>query len=189
MKLNIYLISHPVIKILSSSSILNDNDIYTNQKKHVALLLFYEIMRKNLSFKTIHIKQILDLKTIHLADFYQKNCIITNLSNTYFLISEIKEIIPNLHIINTETLSLNYDVTNQIKKILRHDQMIKNNITIFETILIQNNILQLIEFLINKLQINIKEINIACLTCSKQALNRISEKYPQLNIYTTNIMM
>lgn len=189
MKLNIYLISHPIIKILSNPYTINNNDIYTNQKKHLTLLLFYEIMRKNLNFKTIHIRQILSLKTIHLPDFHQRNCIITNLSDTYFLISEIQEIIPNLHIINIDTLSASYDANNRIKEILRCNQMTKNKVTIFETILIQNNILQLIEFLTSKLQISIKEVNIACLTCSNQVLKKISEKYPQLNIYTTNIMM
>nr|YP_009392580.1 uracil phosphoribosyltransferase [Caloglossa monosticha]ARW61142.1 uracil phosphoribosyltransferase [Caloglossa monosticha] len=192
MQLNIYLISHPITQILSNSFTYQNINIDINEnnnKKYLSLLLFYEIMRKNLKIKNIYVKQILKLKTIYLPDFYQQNYIITDLSNTYFMISEIKAIIPNFNIINIDQLNLNYNLNDKIIKMLKQNQKIKKKIIIFETILIQNYILELIESLIKKLKINAKEINIACLVCNNQILNEISQKYPKLNVYTTKIIL
>lgn len=192
MQLNIYLVSHPITKVLSNTSTyqsMNININEQNKKKYLGLLLFYEMMRKHLYVKNIYIKQILNLKTIYWPDFYQHNYIITNLSQTYFIVSEIKEIIPNFNLINIDTFNLSYNINNTIIEILKQKRKIRKKIIIFENTLMQNYILQLIESLVNDLKINIEEINIACLVCNNQILNKISQKYPKLNIYTTKIIL
>lgn len=189
MQLNIYLISHPIIKLLSSSSNYQNTSNYINEKKYLGLLLFYEMMRKNFFIQTLYIKQILNFKTIYLPDFHQNNYIITNLSDTYFIVSEIVGIIPNLEIINIDQFHQDYYAKHKIKEMLLSCKKIKKKIIIFNTTLIENYIIQIIEFLISEIKINIEEINITCLTCSNQVLNKISKKYSELNIYTTKIIL
>lgn len=189
MQLNIYLISHPIIKILSNSIIYNNESINNkNEKKYLSLFLIYEIMRKRLTIKKIYIKQIFDLKTIYKLEPSQQNYIITNLSKTYFVIGEINTIIPNFNIINIDY----FDSKEIILK--KFDTTIKNKtkvtkIIIFEILLTSINILNLIETLINNMRIKIEELDIACIACNKKILNEISYKYPKLNIYTAKIII
>nr|YP_009392994.1 uracil phosphoribosyltransferase [Caloglossa intermedia]ARW61556.1 uracil phosphoribosyltransferase [Caloglossa intermedia] len=192
MRLNIYLISHPIIKILSNSSKYQTTDTSSNEQirqKYLGFLLFYEIMRKNFYTRTVYIKQISDSKTVFMPDPQKQNYIITNLLDTYSIVSKITEIIPNLNIINISQPDISQETTGKIQEILKYNRKFEKKIVIFETTLIQNYTTHLIEFLINKLKISIKEIDIACLICSHQVLNKISQKYPQLNIYTTRIML
>lgn len=187
MQLNIYLISHPIIKILSNS-ITQSNINNKNEQKYLSLLIIYEIMRKNLHIKSIYIKQIFTLKTIYTLNSLQQNYIITNLSNTYFFISEITNIIPNFSLINIDYLDSENNTINKLNKILKNNKIIKK-IIIFETMLTNIDTINLITILIENIQIKIEELNIACLGCNNEILNQISQKYPKLNIYTAKIIL
>lgn len=189
MQLNIYLISHPIIKILSNSIIQNNVNIHNkNEQRYLGLFLIYEIMRRYIDVKNIYIKQIFHSKIVYRLNSNKKHYIITNLSNTYSIIGKITFVIPNFHIIDIDYFNWNNHVLNKLNVIL-NDKKRQKRFIIFENILVQNNIIQLIENLNNKIKVNIKEINIACLACNQQILNKISQKYPKLNIYTTKIIL
>nr|YP_009393820.1 uracil phosphoribosyltransferase [Caloglossa beccarii]ARW62382.1 uracil phosphoribosyltransferase [Caloglossa beccarii] len=189
MQLNIYLISHPIIKILSNSTIQNEININNkNEKKYLSLFIIYEIMRKHLYIKNIYIKQIFNLKTIYTLDSQQQNYIITNLSNTYFVLEEINNIIPNLHIININYLDLNNYTVEQLTKIVKNKKY-RKRIIVFEFFLTNITIIEVIKVLIDNIKIKIEQLDIACLTCNNKVLKQISQKYPKVNIYTTKIII
>nr|QCI04536.1 hypothetical protein [Apoglossum ruscifolium] len=187
MLLNIYLISHPIIKILSNSiTYLNNNQTINEYNyKYLGLFLIYEIMRKHISLKSIYINKISYIKEISILDSNIEYYIITNLLNTHYIIGDIKILIPNINIINiTNNIeSMNDQIKEQINYLNKNKKII-----ILDNILDQSWTMILISNLINELNINTNSINIACLACYNQILDNIGQKYPQLNIYTTKII-
>lgn len=186
--LNIYLISHPIITILSDSTL--DKNFYKKSKleykhKYLGLFLLYEILRKNISTKNIYIKQILYIKKINIIDNNNKYYILTNLNKTYNLINDINILIPQIKIFNIEPYINFYKNNKELFQILCNNK-VKKNIIILDNIINNTEIFDLIKFLINDCKIN--KINIACLACDKQIINKLGNKYPKINIYTTKII-
>nr|YP_010155939.1 uracil phosphoribosyltransferase [Cumathamnion serrulatum]QQY85326.1 uracil phosphoribosyltransferase [Cumathamnion serrulatum] len=187
MLLNIYLISHPIIKLLSKSFISTQiNETQNNYKyKYISLFLFYEMMRKYLQIKIIYVKKVSYIETFYLLESNKEYYIITNLLNTYNAIGEIKILMPNITIlnINSQAQLLYRDIkginksTNKMKRII-----------ILENILDQQSIIELITILIKENNIYIENIHIICITCYNQILDKLGKKYPKLNIYTTQII-
>nr|YP_009332614.1 hypothetical protein [Membranoptera weeksiae]AHZ94628.1 hypothetical protein [Membranoptera weeksiae] len=187
MLLNIYLISHPIIKLLSESFIYKGiNEAQNNYKyKYISLFLFYEMMRKHLQIKIIYIKRISYVQIFYMLESNKEYYIITNLLNTYNVIGEIKILMPNIKIlhINNQTQSLSQEL-NDIKYSINK----MKKIIILENILYQSSIIELITFLIKEHKIYIENIHIVCIACYNQILDQLGKKYPQLNIYTTQII-
>lgn len=186
MQLNIYLISHPIIKFLSDSIIYSkDNSIKkTKYSHHIGLLLIYEIMRKWTKIRNIYIKKLSYIQELSLLDSNQKYYIFTNLLQTYQIVTEIESLLPNIKIIHAE---YNEHISFQKNIIFSNFQTNNIKIIILEKILYQDYIIKLIQELHINQNIPLDKINIACISCYKPILDIIGKKYPELNIYTTKI--
>lgn len=187
MQLNIYIISHPVIRLLSNSINYDKNHNFISDKyNYIGLLLIYEIMRKCIKTQSIYIKKINFIEKIYHTDPNEKYYIITNLINTYSMITNIKKIIPEIQLIHIENKEKNFAAINQINKL----NLLKNNkkIIIFDDILYESNIIELIKYIIENTKVSINNIQIACLACYNQLLDKLGSRYPTLNIYTTKII-
>lgn len=181
MLLNIYLISHPIIKLLSKSFNYTEINEAQDNYKYINLFLFYEMMRKHLQIKVIYIKKISYLQTFYMLESNKEYYIITNLLNTYNVVGEIKVLMPNIKIlnINNYTKSLSQELNN-ISKV--------KTIIILENILYQSSIIELITILIKEHKVYIENIHIVCIACYNHILDQLGKKYPKLNIYTTQII-
>lgn len=190
MLLNIYLISHPIIKLLSnsliSSNINQENNYYVDyHNKYIGLFLIYETMRKYIDIKSIYVKKIFYFKEIHLLNNKKEYYIITNLLNTSHIIGELKILIPNIKIINIDYSKnkLNINIIKQINPSNKNQDII-----IFTNILSENWINELINDLTISSNISTKNMHIACIACYHQILEKLGKQYPHLNVYTTKII-
>nr|QCI04796.1 hypothetical protein [Bornetia secundiflora] len=191
MQLNIYLISHPIIKLLSSSIVSSNTEklIAINQYKNLGLLLIYEITRKYIQIQTIYIKNINTYKEISLLKPYQHYYIFTNLQDTYKMLSEIELIVPNIQIFDIEykNISAIQNDQNLINNFIHYEQT-NTQIIILDNVLKESHIIQLIKYLNLYKAIPISRIHIACIACYNHILNIIGMQYPELKIYTTKII-
>jgi len=187
MRLNIYIISHPIIQILSSSIIYDKNNTISSfNYKYLGVLLIYEMMRKNIKTKSIYIKNINSVKKNYYIDQNQKYYMITNLINTYTIISDIKILMPEIEIIDIKNKENICDKINENNKL--NIGNINNNIIIFDVILYESSIIELMMYIRQNTKISINNIQIACLACYNQLLDKLGNEYPTLNIYTTKII-
>nr|YP_009396093.1 uracil phosphoribosyltransferase [Dasya naccarioides]ARW65279.1 uracil phosphoribosyltransferase [Dasya naccarioides] len=187
MLLNIYILSHPIIKLLSPSitKLNTSKEINYDKIKYIGLFLIYEITRRYINVESIYIKKVSYTKEIHLPKKNEQYYIITDLIKTYKTIGEVQNLIPNLkilHVNNQQQLSNIYikeenNCLNQNKQII-----------IFENIITTYLVMNLVEQLIDKNNIKIKNIHITCIACYTQILNKLGKKYPELNLYTTKII-
>nr|YP_010619371.1 hypothetical protein orf184 [Amplisiphonia pacifica]WAX03384.1 hypothetical protein orf184 [Amplisiphonia pacifica] len=180
MKLNIYKISHPILQTLIDN--LNKRE---QSYKHIGFLFIYEIFRKYIEIEKIYIKQVRNIKLIHVINKNKKYFILTNISHTYDMINDIITILPEVHIIN-----VNYQSTNKIEeslKNLRIDVDI-SKILIIEKITNKDQTIDLIKYLEKKKNLHSKNINIGCIISNEETLNKIGNNYPALKVYTTKII-
>lgn len=104
MKLNIYLISHPIIKKLSSEIIhptTNSNYINTYIQSQLNLYLIYEIISKDIQTQNIYIKTLGKTKQICIFDPKESYLLLTNMQNCSNIIANIQLIIPEVHFVHT----------------------------------------------------------------------------------------
>nr|YP_009399407.1 uracil phosphoribosyltransferase [Kapraunia schneideri]ARW69013.1 uracil phosphoribosyltransferase [Kapraunia schneideri] len=186
MQLEIYQISHPLIKIiLSSLDIKYISEIDKHRyERYLGFLIIYEILRKYILIKNIYIKLLEETKQINMIDNDRKYIILTNTSKTYNMISEISCITPNLEIIHTEYEN-KHKIQDYIEKISLYKQ--EYSIFILEKITKNYQILNLLDFLIKDSNITINQVSICNILSCSQLLNKIGQKYPKLKIYTTKI--
>nr|YP_009397125.1 uracil phosphoribosyltransferase [Spyridia filamentosa]ARW66311.1 uracil phosphoribosyltransferase [Spyridia filamentosa] len=184
MQLNIYLIKHPIIQILSHSinqlKEQKQNTICLEDKlkiRSLGLLMIHEIVRKWIKLQSIYIKKIHHSEKIYLLNNKQSFCIVTNIANTYEIILEIEAILPNIAIINANTEELN------ISQNIHSDKVI-----ILEKFLNKKEIIKIINYLTVNKNIPINQIKIVCLSCSEKELEKISQEYKNLDIYTSRII-
>nr|ARW60707.1 uracil phosphoribosyltransferase [Polysiphonia sp.] len=182
MKLSIYQISHPIIKI-----VLTKID-YKNQEfnyKYIGFLFIYEIFRKCININRIYIKQIKKIKYFDTMNNSEKYFILTNLSYTYDLISDITTILPDINIIQ-----INYNSISNIEHSIKNLKIesTKDKVFILEKITKNENILNLVKYLKHKKKIDTQNINISCIMIYEETLNKIGNQYPELKVYTTKIL-
>nr|QCI06375.1 hypothetical protein [Dictyurus purpurascens] len=184
MQLNIYIVSHPIIKILSNSIIENNKitNISIYNEKYLGFLLIYELMRKYIKINSIYIKKINYVKKIYIKNHNKQHYIITNLIETYKIIGEITSLLPDIKIININTKQ-NIQQIENLQNITFNTEII-----IFDKILKSSWILQIIRHLIRKRKICIENIQIVCLACYNQILDKLGNEYPKLEIYTAKII-
>nr|YP_009399817.1 uracil phosphoribosyltransferase [Digenea simplex]ARW69636.1 uracil phosphoribosyltransferase [Digenea simplex] len=179
MQLNIYKISNPIIKLLSNSVKNNQIAMYEYQYRYLGLLIMYEAFRKYIEIDKIYIKYLNSIEDLYAVNCKQNYLIMSNLSDTYQMLSDIRLIVPNVRIIDIN------DETNL------HNIITNNNETtyfILEKSLSNNNIISLINNLNTKKKIPLEKINIVCLYSYHEILNQIGNLYPMLTIYTTEII-
>lgn len=187
MKLNIYIISHPIIKILSHNAYNNHIETIntSNQQENesqIMLFLIYETLRKLIYITNIYINKLDYIKQISMIDYQQKNYIITNIVENFNLLTSIYNKFPQTYITH---YNINETYTNLIKE---KDLNNKTNIIIIEKFLVEDNIITLIKHIKNNMKIKEKQITIACITCTNQIIEKISQYYNEINLYTTNII-
>nr|YP_010618791.1 hypothetical protein orf186 [Rhodomelopsis africana]WAX02804.1 hypothetical protein orf186 [Rhodomelopsis africana] len=182
MKLNIYRISHPVIKILLAH--LNQNK-EKHTYKYIGFLFIYEIFRKYIEINNIYIKQIKNVKSLHIINKNKRYFILTNISNNYDIINDIKIILPEIQIIHVD-----YQTTETIEKSLENLKidLEKSKILIIEKITNNDTIINLVNYLKKKKNLHSKDINIGCIISNEETLNSMGNYYPELKVYTTEII-
>ena len=188
MKLNIYVISHPLIKILTTKTIsykskyVNFTNKYENYQ-YLGILLMYEVLRKWIKINNIYIKKLDYIHEISMMDNEQKNYIITNIINNYHVITKIQNIFPQ-----TELKHIDIHNTESWKKIDFPNINSKTNLIILENFLNNDKILSFINYINRINKIDYDYIKIACITCTHKILEKISIQHTDLNIYTTKII-
>jgi len=186
MKLNILLLSHPLIKIFTKS-LKSNND--TNKQslkstyKYIGIFFIYEILRKILLTKNIYIYKLDYIKEICMLDNKQINYVISDVVNNFDMLTDIEKIFPQINLQH-----INFSTSNTWKNIKVKNINDTTNIIILDKFIKNDNIVKLIEYLHKEEEINTKNIRIACITCTNKILEKISLKYTNLNIYTTNII-
>lgn len=187
MKLNIYNISHPIIKILSNTTVANNNNssLSSYYCKNFGLLFMYEILRKYIKVETIYIQLIDSTKELKLISNSQKYLVATNICNTYEIISDIKTLLPNIDIINISynNISNEQSINEKTKKPINNAQ-----IFILEKHLNNINVMNTIKYFISIKEIPIKNIAIACITSEHGILKQLGNIYPSMRVYTTKIL-
>nr|YP_009396907.1 uracil phosphoribosyltransferase [Ophidocladus simpliciusculus]ARW66093.1 uracil phosphoribosyltransferase [Ophidocladus simpliciusculus] len=183
MQLNIYTISHPILKVLSNS-IINENKneyMYINHYRYIGFLLLYEILRKYINLQTVYIKSLYLTKTFDILQQNNNYTILTNTSKTYPMITDIQSIMPKINIIH-----INYDTEENIK--ISIDKISNQHIFILEPILKDTTIIKLIRHLDKIQHVSLKRLHILCIASYNTALKSLGETYPKLKIYTTKIV-
>lgn len=187
MKLNIHIISHPVIQNLSSitSNQVLQNQTYYHLLKYLGLFIIYETIRNWMKTYQLTIKQIKDTKDIIITDPKESYVIIFNNMKYSTLVQEIQNVLPKVDIklINQQDLNRNNKSILQLKKISQKTKFI----------IINNNLrldynMHLLDHLIYNEHINLNKIRVTCITCLHSQLIHLSKYYSQLNIYTTKII-
>nr|YP_009297070.1 uracil phosphoribosyltransferase [Ceramium japonicum]AOM66413.1 uracil phosphoribosyltransferase [Ceramium japonicum] len=185
MKLNIYIISHPIIKIFSHNikkNHLKSESTQDDSESKIMLFIIYEILRKLIYITNIYINKLDYIKHISVMDYQQKNYIITNMVKNFHLLTEIYNKFPHTYITNCNN---NENYTNQIHQ---YDINDKTNILIVENFLTEDTIIKTIQNIQHDMKIKEKQITIACITCTNQILEKISQYYNEINLYTTKII-
>nr|ARW68812.1 uracil phosphoribosyltransferase [Palisada sp.] len=187
MQLNIYNISHPIIQILSNITTIKstNNILYSCYYKNLGLLLIYEVLRKYIKIKTVYIKLLNSTKQLKLINESEKYLVVTDLSKTYEIISNIKTLVPNIDIIN-----INYKDTPNLQNINSNTEIENENAHIFilEEKLNNVNTINLIKYLTLIQKIHIDYISIICITSEQSILQQLGDFYPKMKVYTTQIL-
>lgn len=189
MKLNIHIISHPIVKHLYSLTEQETTSNIQNQwLKQLGLFLIYETIRNWLTTYSIAIKQIHNIKKITIIDPKESYIIIANTSVNLSFIQETQYLLPKSHIklINLHNRNFNQQLNkNFFAK--------KTNFHYTKAIIMTNKInvdftLATINHLIDETNISINNIRLTCLNCETHKLLDISNVYPLLNIFTTSLI-
>ena len=189
MRLNIYIISHPIIKLLSNSIIYTKNDYsYLYHYKYIGLLLIYEIMRKYLIIQSVYIKKVYYIRQIYQIGLKERYYIITDIVKTYNIITDIKLLMPDIEIINinNNNTSQHFLDLENIKELSLINY--NKNVIILDSVLYESTFIDLITYIIKNTTISINNIQIACLACYNELLDKLGYEYPNLNVYTTKII-
>lgn len=181
MKLNIHIISHPIITYLSNITkhhYLPPN-IYKNVSRQLGQFLMYEGFRNWLTTNQITIKKINHYHNITIINNQENHIIITDQYKFSHFFGEIEYIIP---ISQTILIQPKETIKHQLNTIKNKTKIIiatyKLDIVYVTTI---------VKYLTNNKQINLHQIRICTIYCENDDLIKIGAKYPHLNIYTTQI--
>ena len=180
MKLNIHIISHPIIQNLSS--ITTNQTVPSNINnlalKQLGLLILYEAIRNWIKTYRLTIKQINHRKEITIIDPKESFTIVSNVFKYLSLIQDIQFILPNSNFKLIEENNLNHLVEiNRNTKIIIVTYKIK-----------LQYILDLLDYFLHKKNIQIHKIRLVCIKCETNQLIEISKKYNKLDIYTTQLI-
>jgi len=186
MKLNIHLMSHPVIQHLSNTIIdkkfKSDNTYQT--LRQLGLLITYETIRNWVRTYKLTIKQIEKEKEVVIIDPKESYLIILNDLESLSLLQEIQLLIPKIKL----ELIYKYDIgeKNQyINKLQSVDSYTK--IIMINHKIEVGYVINLLDYLTKNNNIKTNQIRLTCIECETNQLLAISKKYAELNIYTTKI--
>lgn len=194
MQLNIYLISHPIIQKLASDVVyanqLGRTNTYNNKYKKLGLLMIYEVLRKVIQTNHIYIKKINHIKEVCVFNRKESYIIMTDIADSYNMITDAINLFPQVYIQNL-SLDKDHNIHNNKEIYNTIQSQYNNNTKIF---LIQSNLesyssIKILDFLILNIKIEIEAITLICITCHNRIIEKIGKRYPNLNIYTSKIML
>ena len=192
MRLNIYLISHPIIQKLSNQirySIHHQSPSQHEYSKFQQLHIFliYEVVRKWIKTCKVYIQHVDFIKDLYLFDSKESYIILTNLMNCGNILPYIHSLLPQVYIQH-----INFDhkfITNINENYF--DSSILNVIKEKKIIIMDNfltySIIKLLDYLTIQKDIKVQQVKIICITCTNKILEQIADRYPLVNIYTTKI--
>ena len=188
MKLNIYIISHPIIQIFNNHITQNQYNTSKNISDNIyhskiMMFLIYELFRKTILIQNIYINKLDTIKYFAKMNSMQRNFVFTNIVDNFDIINEISTTFPQTEIQHYDTKN-----TDSFININKYSFNNITNIIIVEKFLDKYDIIKFLEHLINHINIEEKQIIIACITCNNQIIERISEKYQHIRLYTTQII-
>ena len=191
MKLNIHLVSHPLIQNLSNiaDETLIPQNVNYQASRHLGLFMMYETIRKWIKIYNLTIKQIECKKEVVIIDPKESYLIIFNDIKCFSMFQEVQLLLPkvDLKLIDGKNLEAN------TKKAL--DPTLKR-ITLYTKVVIVNYDID-IEYTTNVVNllkqnndIKLHQISIICIKCATNQLIQLSENnvYKDLTIYTAKIV-
>lgn len=183
MKLNIHLMSHPVIQHLSSTIIDKQLNSYNTYQilRQLGLLITYETIRNWLRTYKLTIKQIKQEKEIIIIDPKESYIVIFNNIESLSLLQEMQLLIPKIQL----ELIYNYDIINK-NRLIKIDSYTK--IIIINNKIEVGYLVNLLDYLTKNNNVKTNQIRLTCIECETNQLIAISKEYAELNIYTTKII-
>jgi len=186
MQLNIYKVSHPIIKIMLTYIEKNsiNREVYQHYYKYIGLLLTYEMLRKHIKTTEIYIKLLEKVKEFSMTSNQERHVILTNINNTYNMLADIEVIFPRLII-----LHINYKNTLTIEESIKDLKIdLKNaNIFVLEKFTENEEIINLLRYLKKIKHVPSDRISIGCMKIHHHILQKIGNDYPKLKMYTVKI--
>nr|BCB14978.1 uracil phosphoribosyltransferase [Grateloupia asiatica] len=188
MQLNIYIVSHPIIQQLSSQIMnptLVSQNMYNESYKQLGLLMVYEVMRKWMLIQNIYIKQIDHIHTFCTLKRKESYIILTDLVDSYNFVTDALNLIPGVEL---NHINFRQKLDNINNCIINTNNTEQQKIIIVNLHINNNILINFLDYLTKEKHIQINQIKIICITCKHQILEKIGNKYPDLNIYTTKIL-
>ena len=184
MKLNIHILSHPLIQNLSNitSNSSYSYNIVNQYFKYLGLFIIYETIRTWTKIHKLTIKTTKHKKDSIIIDPKESYTIIFNNLNYVNMFQEIQSILPKLK------LKLVEQNDNNNQKQLKFFQDTKQKILIVHYQMDTSYIKYIINNLHNIYSFKLEQIRIACVECKTSQLIQLGELYSNLTIYTTNII-
>ena len=189
MNLNIYTINHPTISSLTSYICNTKINIIERRNilNQIYFALLYEATRKSIKLLNLYINKLNFISEIALLPKEISYIILSEIYISYILSKNIYDIIPKAIIL---PFDLDLVKNNQDPKIVIPNKLnlFKSNSQVF--IIQQDLNADIIFKILNSSilsKVPIKQIQIICIFCSIDTLQQISQKYINLNIYTTKI--
>nr|YP_009502056.1 uracil phosphoribosyltransferase or UMP pyrophosphorylase [Porolithon onkodes]ASB29658.1 uracil phosphoribosyltransferase or UMP pyrophosphorylase [Porolithon onkodes] len=180
MKLNIHLLSHPIIQSLSSmtNNSSHSYNIMNQYFKYLGFFIIYETIRTWAKIHKLTVKTTKEKKDSIIMDPKESYTIIFNNLNYVNMFQEIQSILPrlNLKLIEQDAQQLKFSQDTRQKILIVHYQM---DISYIKYIL--NNLHNIHNF-------KLEQIRIACVECQTSQLIQLGETYSNLTIYTTKII-
>lgn len=193
MQLNIHIIIHPIVQKLSNEAIydyckLGKSKIYSNNNRKLEMLILYESVRKSITGENIYIRKVDYLEEKYLLNRKRKYLIIADLIESYSVISETNSLIPGNEIRHVSLKEILTDSKNKSIFNYLNNKNFKNcKIIIFEKFLNRHSVIEILEYLTNKMLARVNQIQITCIACNQRIIKQIGKKYPNLSIYTAKI--
>ena len=187
MKLNIHLVSHPIIQSLSSIVINkpSSSSIINHTLKQLGFLVVYESVRDWVKVYKLTIRQKSRTKTITIIDPKESYIIISDEIRCLNFFQEAQLILPEceLKLINNKNSNEKDNQKGQWPEINQYSKIIIINYN-----LESKYVLNILDTLNRDQEINTHQVRLACIKCLTSQLTAISNQYDKLNIYTTKII-
>lgn len=190
MKLNIHLVSHPLVQNLSNltKGSLTSRNLKNPHTKYLGLFIIYETIRKWVKVYHLTIKQIASKKITTIIDPKESYTIIIGNLEYISLFQEIELLLPRVSIELITNKEIEIFRASQDSSVLKPIKLSPKIIIISYSINVEY-IKNLIDMLGTYKNTKIHQMIITCIECSTTGLNQLSEdtKYRDLSIYTTKI--
>jgi uracil phosphoribosyltransferase len=189
MNLNIYTINHPIIRNLTSYICNTEINIIERRNilNQIYFALLYEATRKSIKLLNLYIHKLNAISEIVLFQKEMSYIILSEMHIPYILSKSIYDMMPEAIILPFGTDFIN-TYQDPKTKIQSHLNSCKSNSQVF--IIQQDLNADIIFQILNSISLNkvpIKQVQVICILCSTETLQQISQKYVNLNIYTTKI--